>query len=139
MGKGPECTDKIDHCMRPNVWFACGKIVPGRLYRAVPVFEFEGSWYNYREKREEFSVLFKTKVVENLADEVRVGQPIVWLIEDNIEKKWVRSEWEALTSSRWECAIVESVAADSFKVKGWGYGIPADTARAIIETKQLSQ
>jgi hypothetical protein len=133
MGRGPECTDKIDHCLRPGVWFACGNVVAGRLYRAVPVFELEDTWWTFRGKEAEYQVLFRTKVAT--AKDLRAGDPVVWMIEENAAQKWLRSEYDALTTSRWECGVIGSVGGDTFNVKGWDYAVPVDTARVIVEKK----
>lgn len=135
MGKGPDCTDKIDHCLRPGVWFAVGNVKPGRLYRATPVFEFESKWWTFRGDEEtDFQTLFKTKVVES-PSELQPGSPVVWLVEENSGNKWLNSEHDALTSSRWEVGVIESVSGDTFKVMGWSGPIPIDTARVITERR----
>lgn len=133
MGKGPDCTDKIDHCLRDGVWFAVPTVKSGNIYRATPAFEFESKWWTFREQEAEYEQLFKTKVVEN-PSELVVGSPAVFLVDDNYTK-WLNSEHDALTSSRWEAGIVESVSGDTFRIKGWSYPIPIDTARAVVEKK----
>jgi hypothetical protein len=134
MGRGVECNAERDHCMRDGVWFAVQNLVAGKLYRAVPVFEYEGKWYNWRGKPEEFSQRFKTKV--GTRDKIHVGDPIIWFIDENASKKFVDNEYDALTSSRWEAGVVESIAVDKIRVKGWTYGaVPIDTTRIIVEKK----
>lgn len=135
MGRGVECTDKIDHCLRPGVWFAAGNVQPGKLFRATPVFEFEDKWWSFREEEvTDYQALFQTKVVES-PSELQPGSPVVWLVEENSANKWLNSEHDALTSSRWEVGVIESVSGDTLKVQGWAYPIPTDTARVITDRK----
>lgn len=135
MGRGVDCTDKIDHCLRDGVWFAVGNVQAGKLYRATPVFELEGTWWTFREKEvDDWQTLFKTKVVES-ASELTAGSPVIWLIEANSSAKWLNSEHDALTSSRWEAGVIESVGSTSFKVMGWHLPVPNDTARVIVDRK----
>src|SRR5688500_15514134 len=69
MGRGVECTDQIDHCLRDGVWFAVGNVVAGKLYRATPVFELEGKWWDFREQESTgHQMLFKTKKVESSSE-----------------------------------------------------------------------
>lgn len=135
MGRGVDCTDKIDHCLRPGVWFAAGNVQPGKLFRATPVFEFEDKWWSFREEEvTDHQALFETKVVES-PSELQAGSPVVWLVEENAANKWLNSEHDALTSSRWEVGVIESVSGDTLKVQGWSYPIPTDTARVITQRK----
>jgi len=134
MGKGVECNAERDHCMRPEVWFAASNLVAGKLYRAVPIFEFQKKWYNWRGKEESFSMRFKTKV--GTKQTLREGDPVIWFIDENASKKFVDNEYDALTSSRWEAGIIESVGPDKIHVKGWTFGaVPIDTTRIIVEQK----
>lgn len=136
MGKAIECTDKVDHCLRPGVYFSVPNLEPGRLYRATPVFELEGKWWNFREEEvTDTFALFKTKVLDH-PSELKVGSPVIWLLEANSTDKWLDNEFDALTSSRWDAGIIESVSSSSFKVKGYGYGIDFDTARVITERRK---
>lgn len=137
MGRGPDCTPEIDHCLRDGVWFAVGDIQRGKLYRATPVFEFEDSWWTFRrEKETDFHVAYRTKVVDKPA-ELKAGSPVIWLIDENSGKrKWLDSEDDALTSSRWEAGIVESVGTTTFRVAGWPTAIDIDMARVIIQQKK---
>jgi hypothetical protein len=136
MGRGPDCTDKIDHCLREGVWFAVGNIQRGKLYRAKPVFAFESKWWTFTgDEYSDFSTLFKTRVADKPGD-LKAGSPVVWLIEDNNARKWVNSEHDALTTSRWEVGIVKAVGGTTFEVDGWDYPIPTDTARTITEQKK---
>lgn len=135
MGRGVECTDKVDHCLRPGVWFATAKVQPGKLYRATPAFELEGKWWSFREDEvTDYQALFKTKVVES-ASELQPGSPVVWLIDQNSSSKFLNSEHDALTSSRWEVGVIDSVSGNTFKVLGWPDPVPIDTARVITERK----
>ncbi len=134
MGRGADCDATRDHCMRDGVWFAVGNLVAGKLYRATPIFEFEGKWYNWRGKEEDFAMRFKTKV--GTKNTIKAGDPIIWFIDENASHKFVDNEYDALTSSRWEAGVVDSVAGDKVRVKGWTYGtVPIDTTRVIIERK----
>jgi hypothetical protein len=135
MGRGPECTDKIDHCLRDGVWFAVGAIQRGRMYRATPVFEFEKQWWTWREQEaSDYVIVYQTKVVER-SEELKVGSPVIWLVEEG-KRKWLDSEHDALTSSRWVAGIIESVSGSSFTVGGWSGAISSDTARVIIQQKK---
>lgn len=135
MGHGEECNAERDHCMREGVWFAVGNLVAGKLYRAVPVFEYEGKWYNWRGKEESFAMRFKTKV--GTRSTLHAGDPVIWFIDENASKKFVDNEYDALTSSRWEAGVIESVESDKIRVKGWTYGmVPIDTTRVITDTKR---
>jgi len=135
MGKGPDCTDKIDHCLRDGVWFAVGNVRPGALFRATPVFQFESKWWTFREQEADYQFLFRTKVLEK-SSELVPGEPVIWLIHENSGQKWLDNEMDALTSSRWECGVVEAVGSDdTFRVKGWDWAVPTDTARIIVEKK----
>src|SRR5262245_9491447 len=133
-GRGPECTDKIDHCLREGVYFSVGALVAGKLYRATPVFEFEGKWYNWFGRSESVDTAYKTKVAK--AGELRAGDPVIWFIEDT--KQWVSSEYDALTSSRWEAGIIESVSGATFRVKGWDRPVAIESARKLTERRKGS-
>ncbi len=137
MGHGPDCTPEIDHCLRDGVWFAVANIQRGKLYRATPVFEFENKIWTFRRQEEtDYHVLYRTKVVDK-PSELKTGSPVIWLIEENTGvKKWLYSEDDALTSSRWEAGIIESVGTDTFRVAGWQSAIEIDTARVIIQQKK---
>lgn len=135
MGRGDECNAERDHCLREGVWFAVGNLVAGKLYRAVPVFEFEDKWYNWRGKEESFAMRFKTKV--GTRQTLHAGDPVIWFIDENASKKFVDNEYDALTSTRWEAGVIESIEGDQIRVKGWTYGmVPIDTTRVILETKR---
>jgi hypothetical protein len=135
MGRGPECNGERDHCMREGVWFAVDNLVAGKLYRATPMFEFEGKWYTWRSKEESFAMRFKTKV--GTKQTLRAGDPVIWFIDENASKKFVDNEYDALTSSRWSAGVIDAVEGDQIRVKGWTYGmVPIDTTRVIVETKR---
>ena len=137
MGKGHDCDAEHDHCMRDGVWFAAGNVVPGKLYRATPCFEFEGKWYNWRgEPIDDGGKLFKTRVAK--PEDIHAGEPIVFFTpEDDPRDKWVNVESDALTSSRWDVGVPDSVNASSktFTTRAWPDPISADTARVIVEQK----
>jgi hypothetical protein len=136
MGTGPDCTDALDHCLREGVWFAVGKIRPGALFRAQPAFEFEGKWYDWRANEIDCEELVKTRLAKP-ADIVS-GEPIIWLLQESLSQgKWLNSETDALTSSRWEAGYVgEVVSSEKFRVMGWDNVVPTDTARAIVDRKK---
>ena len=135
MGRGPDCDAAHDHCMRDGGWFAAGNYVQGKLYRATPCFEFEGKWYNWRgDAIDDGGKLFKTRVAKPA--DIHAGEPIVsFTPEDNPRDKWVNTEYDALTSSRWDAVVPDSVnaAAKTFTTKAWPDPIDMDTARVIVE------
>jgi hypothetical protein len=134
MGRGAECNAERDHCMREGVWFAAGNLVAGKLYRAVPIFEYEKKWYNWRGHEESFAMRFRTKV--GTRELLHEGDPVIFFIDENASHKFVDNEFDALTSSRWEAGVIEQVSVDKIRVKGWTYGaVPIDTTRVIIERK----
>lgn len=134
MGKGEPCTNKIDHCMRPGVWFAASDVTAGKLFRGTPVFELEGKWWNWRGDEADYKFLFKTKVATSASD-IFVGKPIVWLVEDS-GRKWLDNEHDMLTTSRWSVGVVESIDGETIRVKGWSGNVSLDTIRVIVEEKQ---
>jgi hypothetical protein len=137
MGKGANCDAAHNHCMRDGVWFSASNYVQGKLFRATPAFELEGKWYDFRgEPIEDGTKLFKTRVAK--IEDVRAGEPIVFFKpEDNPRDKWVNVEEEALTSSRWDVGVPDSVnsATRTFTTKAWPDPIDVDTARVIVEQK----
>jgi len=132
MGRGPDCDAKRDHCMRPGVFFGVDNMSPGKLYRATPIFELDGKWFNWRGKEEHFDKRFKTKVATK--DTLQVGEPIIWFITEG-SKPFVDVEYEALTSSRWEIGYVEELKADKVRVKGFSDAVGYDTIRIIVDAK----
>jgi hypothetical protein len=134
MGRGEPCTNKIDHCMRPGVWFAADNVIAGKLFRGTPVFTLDGKWWNWRGDEQSYKFLYRTKVADN-ASEIVVGKPMIWLMEES-GHKWLDNEHDMLTTSRWSVGIVESVNGDTIRVTGWSAGISLDTARVIVEEKQ---
>lgn len=134
MGRGAECNAERNHCLREPAWFAVGNLVAGKLYRAVPIFEFEKKWYNWRGKEEDFAMRLRTKV--GTKETLRVGEPVIWFIDENSSRKFVFNDYDAHTSSRWEAGVIESISGDKIRVKGWTYGaVPIDTTRIVVETK----
>jgi hypothetical protein len=135
MGRGMSCDDKHDHCMRKGVWFSVGNIVAGKLYRAVPVFELEKKWWTWRGQEDEAAgKMYMTKLAGNST--LSGGTPIIWFSDETDSHKWADSEYEALTSSRWEAGVVDSMfSAAKVKVKGWNDAVPMDTVRVITEWK----
>ena len=90
MGRGGECTAERNHCQRDPAWFAVGNLVAGKLYRAVPVFEYNGKWHNWRGKEEDYARLLRTKV--GTKDTLLPGQPVVWFVDES-SKKFVDTEY----------------------------------------------
>ncbi|HEY3804743.1 MAG TPA: hypothetical protein VGL61_19150 [Kofleriaceae bacterium] len=133
MGESTNCDATRDHCLRKSVWFAAGNIEHGRQFRAVPAFQFEKAWYTWRgEPVDSGAKLYKTKVVGK--GSLTVGQPVIYFSSENDDTKWVDSEYESLTSSRWEAGVIESVNGEKVRISSWG-DVPKDTIRVITETK----
>lgn len=139
-GRMPDCTPERDHCLREGVWFASGPYHEGSLFRATPVFEFEGktwTWLGDEYPENEYEWLLKTKAATKA--DIRVGEPIVWVIRgmgDNTD--FLSSEKEALTSSRWDVGIVERIESDYVRVSGWAGNVKLDTIRVVTEKKKSS-
>jgi hypothetical protein len=133
MGKGLPCDASRDHCMREGVWFAASDLQPDGMFRAVPAFEFEGKWYDWRGNDVEPGKLFKTELAK--LDTLAPGTPIVLLVPENSADPWLDSEYDALTTSRWDAAYVTEVdrAAKTFRVKGWPDALSIDLARVITQ------
>jgi hypothetical protein len=134
MGRGVDCDAAHDHCLRDGVWFSVGNIQPGKLFRALPVFEFEKKWWTWRGEPADTPVkLYKTQIAGNA--KLAPGTSVIWFSSETSDKKWADSEYEALTSSRWEAGVIEAQQAPTVvMIKGWG---PAslDTIRLITETR----
>jgi hypothetical protein len=137
MGSGPNCDAEHNHCQRGDAWFFANNVVPGKLYRATACFEFEGKWYTWRgDEVEKGGKLFRTRVAK--PEDLQVGKPIVFFApESDPRDKWVDSEYEGLTSSRWDVGVPETVnpAAKTWGTRAWPDPIDDDVARAIVETK----
>lgn len=137
MGRGPDCDAAHDHCLREGTWFAAGNYAQGKLFRATPCFAFEGNWYNFRgDPIDDGGKLFKTRVAK--PEDLQAGAPIVMFTpEDNPRDKWVNTQYEALTSSRWDVVVPDSVnaATHTFSTKAWPDPIDIDVARVIVEQK----
>ena len=134
MGAGVDCDAAHDHCLRTGVWFSVSNIQPGKLYRALPVFEFEKKWWSWRGEPVDTPVkLYRTQIAGNAT--LAPGTAVIWYSTETSDKKWADSEYEAMTSSRWEAGVIESQSSPTVvKIKGWG---PAalDTIRLITETR----
>lgn len=139
-GRQGNCTPDKDHCLRDGVWFASGPYREGALYRVTPVFEFEGKTWTWRGDElspSEYDWLLKTKVAQK--SDIRVGEPIVWVIKGLSDNEdFLTSENEALTSSRWDVGIVESINSDFIRVSGWAGNVKIETVRVITEKKKSS-
>lgn len=134
MGRGIECDASHDHCLRDGVWFSVANIVSGRLFRALPVFEFEKQWFTWRGEPADPPVkVFKTQIAGNA--QLAAGTAVIWFSSETAEKKFADSEYDALTSSRWEAGVIESQASPTVvMVKGYG-AVPLDTVRLITESR----
>jgi hypothetical protein len=134
MGKGIDCDASHDHCLRDGVWFSVNNIVAGKMFRALPVFEFEKQWFTWRGEPTDAPVkLYKTQIAGNA--KLSPGTSVIWFSSETSEKKWADSEYDALTSSRWEAGVIESqTSPTSVMVKGFG-AVPLDTVRLITETR----
>ncbi|HSN29824.1 MAG TPA: PASTA domain-containing protein [Kofleriaceae bacterium] len=132
MGKGEPCTAKRNHCLRAPEWFAADNVAAGAMYRGVPVYQFEGKWWNWRGDEVEPKRLFRTAVVDK-PEQLQAGKPVVIFTEEGHER-FLDSEYEMLTSSRWDVVVVDSIGTDTIKVKGWG-DVPLDTVRQVVEEK----
>jgi len=133
MGRGADCDVSKDHCMRADVWFSVANIVAGKLYRALPVFKLEDKWWTWRGDEEQPVKLYMTKMAGTAP--LSPGTPIIWFSQETSSPKWADSEYEALTSSRWEAGVVEAPSTGTtVKVKGWGE-VQMDTVRIITEIK----
>lgn len=132
MGVGVDCDAAHDHCLREGVWFSVGNIQPGKLYRALPVFEFEKKWFTWRgEAADTPGKLYKTQIAGNAT--LSPGTSVIWFSTETSDKKWADSEYEALTSSRWEAGVIESQSSPTVvMIKGWG-AASLDTIRLITE------
>lgn len=134
MGHGVPCDVTHDHCMRPEVWFSVDDFVPGKLYRALPVFEFESTWYDWRGHETSPTKLYKTKPAGKAP--ISAGTPVIFFSTETASRsKWVDSEREALTSSRWEAGVTESASVEKVvAIKGW-VDVPIETVRIITRSK----
>jgi hypothetical protein len=134
MGNGVTCDAAHDHCLRDGVWFSVNNIQAGKLYRALPVFEFEKKWWTWRgEPADDPVKLYKTQIAGNA--KLAPGTAVIWFSSETSDGKWAESEYEALTSSRWEAGVVEAQQSPTVvMIKGFG-AAPLDTIRLITETR----
>lgn len=138
MGSGPKCDAEHNHCQRGDAWFFANNAVAGKLYRATGCYEFEGKWYTWRgDEVETGGKLYRTRVAK--PEDIKPGVPVVFFApESDPRDKWVDSEYEALTSSRWDVGVPEEVnpGAKTWGTKAWPDPIDDDVARVIVETKE---
>ena len=134
MGHGPPCDLTNDHCLRPDVWFSVQNIVSGKLYRALPVFQFESNWYDWRGREVSPVKLYRTKAAGN--SPIRSGTDVILFSTDTgTRSMWVDSEHESLTSSRWVAGVTETASKGNMvRIKGWN-DVPVATVRLIVGTK----
>jgi hypothetical protein len=136
MGRGDiACDATHDHCIRKGTWFSADNYDNKHLFRALPVFEFEGKWYNWRGSEAEVGKLFRTELAT--PEKVRPGSPIVVWLPETDSPPWAGNEYDALTSSRWDIAVVLSVnsSAKTFKIPSWPDDLPIANGRVIVEQK----
>ena len=132
MGRDEPCTAKLDHCMRPGVWFAADDIIAGKMFRGVPVFQLDNKWWTWRGDEVAPKHLLRTAVVDK-ADQLQAGKPVVFFVDEG-GQRFLDSEYDMLTSSRWSVAVIESISAAGVRIQGWGE-VPLDTIRMIVEQK----
>ncbi|MEO6776537.1 MAG: hypothetical protein ABI467_26565 [Kofleriaceae bacterium] len=134
MGRGMTCDAAHDHCLRDGIWFSVNRIEAGKQFRAVPVFEFETKWWTWRgEPADDPVKLYKTHVVDRA--QLASGTPVIWFSNETSDAKWPESEYEAVTSSRWEAGVVEAQQSASIvMIAGFG-AVPLDTVRVLTETR----
>lgn len=128
------CDAAHDHCLRDGVWFSVANIQPGKLYRALPVYELDKKWWTWRgEPHEPEGKLYKTQIAGNAS--LSPGTPVIWYSTETSDGKFAESEYEALTSSRWEAGVIESQQSKTVvMIKGFG-AASLDTIRLITETR----
>jgi hypothetical protein len=134
-GKGPSCDPDHNHCQRGDGWYYATNYGAGKLFRATPCFEFEGKWYTWRgDEVDSGGKLFKTRVAK--PEDLRAGAPVVFMVPDyDPRAKFVDSEYEGLTSSRWDVAVPDSVSGKTWVTKSWPDPIDLDVTRAVVEQK----
>ena len=98
------------------------------------MFQFEDKWWSWRGEEQTVTHLYRTDIATT---KLARGDTVIWFSADTATKKWADLEYDALTSGRWETAIVDRVnaTAKTFSAKGWPDPIELDTARVIVETK----
>ena len=132
MGEGAACDAARDHCQRKPAWFAASDISGPHQFRATPTYKFEDAWYDWRgEPIDKGGKLYKTKVIGS--DSVSRGTKVIFFEFENDDTKWANSEFDALTSSRWDAGLVESSSGSNIHIAGVG-DVPKDTVRLITET-----
>ncbi len=133
MGESSACDTSRNHCMRQPAWFAASEIERGRQFRATPAFLFEKAWYDWRgEPIERGGKLYSTRLAGN--DAIAAGTKVIFFEADTDDSKFADSEFDALTSSRWEAGVVESSSGSNVRVSSWG-DVPKDTVRLIVDTQ----
>jgi hypothetical protein len=134
MGRGADCDAAHDHCMRPGVYFQVDNIVGGKLFRALPVYELKGKWYDWGNGVERTGKFLKTKLAT--LETLHVGDPVVFFNTPQ-PPQWANSEYDGLTSSNWEVAMVSRVnsTAKTFSVQGWDDPFTIGAGRVVVETK----
>jgi hypothetical protein len=109
--------------------------VAGKLFRAVPAFTFEDKWYTWRgEPAEDEGKLYKTQMAGTTP--IAAGTSVIFFSSETSDTKWADSEYEALTSSRWEAAVTEQASSGHGTVRIKGFGDTSqDSVRLIVDTK----
>ncbi|HEX4454342.1 MAG TPA: hypothetical protein VH143_25940 [Kofleriaceae bacterium] len=132
MGQETPCDLSRNHCMRQPAWFAAAEIERGRQFRATPAFLFEKAWYDWRgQPVDKGGKLYSTRAAGN-NDTIAAGTKIIFFEADTDDSKFADSEFDSLTSSRWEAGVVESQSGSNVRVSSWG-DIPKDTVRLIVD------
>jgi hypothetical protein len=133
MGESSACDTSRNHCMRKPAWFAASEIERGRQFRATPAFMFEKAWYDWRgEPIDKGGKVYSTRIAGN--DAIAAGTKVIFFEADTDDTKFADSEFDALTSSRWEAGVVESSSGTNVRVSSWG-DVPKDTIRLIVDTQ----
>lgn len=135
MGRGLPCDASRDHCMRAGVWFAADTYDSKHLFRAVPAFEYEQAWWNWRGAAIDSGTLLLTE--RATPAKVKVGSPIVVWLPETDSSAWAENEYDALTSSRWDVAVVLEVdaAAKTFRIPSWPDPLPLDNGRVVVQQR----
>ena len=85
--------------MRDGVWFAADNYDSKHLFRALPVFEFEKTWWNWRGAEVDSGKLFKTEVAT--VDKIREGSPVVVWLPETDSARWAENVKLSDEDARW--------------------------------------
>jgi hypothetical protein len=133
MGESSACDVSRNHCLRKPAWFAASEIERNRQFRATPAFLFEKAWYDWRgQPIDRGGKVYSTRAAGN--EPIAVGTKVIFFEADTDDSKFADSEYDSLTSSRWEAGVVESSSGNNVRVSSWG-DVPKDTIRLIVDTQ----